>query len=204
MRKLRTETVEYGPTTGQEHSCWASSLQYRKCSLARLCCLVSFPFLPSNSLYPFAPSPKVHIVHHREIGAEMGKSSSTMVCSLCLFQGHVVSPWAPLPLWGICSFLLPTNWPLRFVHLPISGLTQCQSCSHRSQSSSALTGHPNTTCPLARSSAASNDTCAMTGSGYYHTSLCYPPAPVIPFALKWWGSEEQRGDLKKKKKLSQR
>lgn len=71
----------------------------------------SFLSVPSYTFHPFVPSPKMHTVHHQSIGVEIRKSSPMRASSLRLSQGQwSLSLQEALPLWGTCSFLLPTNW----------------------------------------------------------------------------------------------
>lgn len=82
-----------------------------------LTCSSLLPFflsLPSYSLSPFVPSPKTFVAHHRETGAEIRKSSSTMTYSL--FHSSL-SPWH-LNFFGASAPFSSgmRNWLYLFAH----------------------------------------------------------------------------------------
>lgn len=81
----------------------------------------SFLSVPSYTLHPFVPSPKVHTVHHQNIGVEIRKSSPMRASSLRLSQGQ----------WSLSRNLYLSEAPAPFSSPPtgfLRSLASVQKC----------------------------------------------------------------------------
>lgn len=196
--------------------CWPRSPQDQKFSwlIFLLPCFLFFSLLSFPTFLfplPFIPSPQIPVVHHKESGAEIGKGGSRMAYPLFFLKvmrslswhlcfSGASTPISSPPTGFLCLSIVsaPSHFSFLGAYFRPDAMPQPLIATGHPQLSPdiltltvwSLTG--NQLLPVWYQCEEVWKSLCLRGDRLWLLSYFFmlPPAPVTPFALKWWGFEE--------------